>query len=60
MVDTENFIRIIILAIFLYISYVYNEIFTRPNGIFTCLEQVNIDFFFYLCFSQKYTHKRHP
>ena len=35
-----------ILAIFLYIAYVYNEIFTRPNGIFTCLWRVNVDFFY--------------
>ena len=37
--------RIMILAIFLYIAYVYNEIFTRPNVIFTCLGQVDVDFF---------------
>ena len=35
-----------ILVIFLYIAYVYNEIFIRPNGIFTRLGQVDIDFFF--------------
>ena len=44
----ENFYQLVwimILAIFLYISYVYNEIFTCPNGIFTRLERVDIDFF---------------
>ena len=35
-----------ILAIFLYIPHVYNEIFTRPNGIFTHLGRVDIDFFY--------------
>ena len=34
-----------IFAIFLYISYVPNEIFTCPNGIFTHLGWVDIDFF---------------
>ena len=34
-----------ILAIFLYIAYVYNEIFTHPNGIFTRLGGVDVDFF---------------
>ena len=38
----------IILAIFLYIAYVYNQIFSHPNGIFTHLGWVDIDFF-YLC-----------
>ena len=37
-----------ILAIFLYITCVYYEIFTRPNGIFTRLGRVDVDFF-YLC-----------
>ena len=37
-----------ILATFLYIAYVYNEIFTRPNGIFTHGHW----FFFYLCESK--------
>ena len=35
-----------ILAISLYISYVYNEIFTRPNGIFIHLGRVDIAFFY--------------
>ena len=35
-----------ILTIFLYISYVYNEIFTRPNGIFARLGRVDVDFFY--------------
>ena len=34
-----------ILATFLYIAYAYNEIFTRPNGIFTHLGRVDVDFF---------------
>ena len=36
------------LAIFLYmyIVYVYNEIFTPKNGIFTCLGWVDVDFFY--------------
>ena len=44
----ENFyqlVQIMILTIFLYISYVYDEIFTRPNGIFTRLGRVDVDFF---------------
>ena len=44
----ENFyqlVRIEILATFLYIAYVYNEIFTLPNGIFTGLGRVDVDFF---------------
>ena len=32
-------------AIFLYIAYVYNEIFIHPNGIFTRLGWVDVDFF---------------
>ena len=35
-----------ILAIFQYIKYVYREIFTCPNGIFTCLGRGDIDFFY--------------
>ena len=35
-----------ILATFLYIAYVYNEIFTRPNTIFTRLGRVDVDFFY--------------
>ena len=34
-----------LLAIFLHFAYVYNEIFTCPNGIFTHLGWVDIDFF---------------
>ena len=34
-----------ILAIFLYIAYVYNKIFIRPNVIFTRLGWVDVDFF---------------
>ena len=34
-----------ILAIFLYISYVYNEIFTRLNVIFTRVGHMDIDIF---------------
>ena len=35
-----------LLPIFLHFAYVYNEIFTCPNGIFTRLGRVDIDFFF--------------
>ena len=35
-----------ILAVFLYIVYVNIEIFTRPNGIFTRLGRVDVDFFY--------------
>ena len=35
-----------ILTIFLYIPYVYNETFTRLNGIFAHLGLVGIDFFY--------------
>ena len=34
----------IVLAIFVYIAYVYNEFFTHLNGILVCQEQVFIDF----------------
>ena len=34
-----------ILAMFLYIAYVYNEIITCPNGIFTHLGRVDVDIF---------------
>ena len=34
-----------ILDIFLYIACVYNEIFTRLNGIFSRLGRVDVDFF---------------
>ena len=47
----ENFyqlIRIEIFPTFLYITYVYNEILTRPNVIFTRLGRVDVEFFFYL------------
>ena len=37
-----------ILAIFLCIAYVYDEIFTRLNDIFTRLGWMDFDFF-YLC-----------
>ena len=46
--QAEHFYQLlpmIILAIFLYIAYVYNQIFTHPNGIFTRLGWVDIDFF---------------
>ena len=38
-----------IFAIFLYISCVYNEIFTRPNCTFTRLGRVDIDFIYLWC-----------
>ena len=43
----ENFyqlIQILILTIISYIEYVDNEIFTRPNGMFTSLGQVDVFF----------------
>ena len=46
---------IMILAIFLYIAYVHNEILTPSNGIFTCLGQVDVEFF-YLCVQQACSH----
>ena len=48
----KNFYQLnwMVLAIFLYISYVYSEIFTRPNGIFTRLGRVDVDFFLPLSF----------
>ena len=41
-------VRIMILAILMYIAYVYNEIFTSLNGILTPLGLLDVDFF-YLC-----------
>ena len=44
--------RIIILVIFLYIAYVYDQFFTCPNDISTNLGRVDIDFFstYIICF----------
>ena len=39
-----QFVRIEILVTFLYIAYVYHEILTRLNGIFTHLGWVDVDF----------------
>ena len=43
--NLNQLVWIMILAIFLYIAYVYNEFFTYPNGIFSHLGRVDVDFF---------------
>ena len=48
-----------ILAIFLYIAYVYIEMFTCLNGIFTCLGCVDIDFFYLWYLMQFYSQRYH-
>ena len=34
-------------VIFLYFAYVYNEFSTRPNGIFTRLGRMDVDFLYH-------------
>ena len=56
-VDKKNFyqpVRMMTLPVvifpYMYIAYVYNEIFTRLNGIFTHLGRVDVDFLPPLCY----------